>query len=352
MKVETKVETMKAATLKAHGGPEVVEYREDLPVPVPGYAEVRVNIKAAALNRLDLWVRAGWKGLTLDFPHVICSDGAGLVDALGDGVNQFAVGDRVCIDPTIVAPGDPALHSGLENQSRIAILGEHHSGAAAEYVVLPQRNLMKMPDEFDFGEAAAAGLVGVTAWHSLITRGALQVGESLLIVGAGGGVNSISIQIAKLAGATVYVVGSNAEKCRQAEALGADITINREEEAQWSRAIYKLTNRRGVDVVVDNVGAATLSQSMRACRVGGRILVVGGTSGYGFEMNVAQLFARQIAIIGSTMGPHRDYMAVMNQIFAGRLQAVIGARLPLSQARQAQELLARNAVFGKVVLEL
>ncbi len=352
MENETENETMKAATLKAHGGPEVVEYREDLPIPEPAYGEVRVNIKAAALNRLDLWVRAGWKGLALDFPHVICADGAGLVDAVGEGAGQFALGDRVCINPTIVPAGDPALHSGLENQSRIAILGEHHSGTAAEYLVLPQRNLLRMPDDFDFGAAAAAGLVGLTAWHSLITRGGLQVGESVLIVGAGGGVNSISIQIAKLAGATVYVVGSNAEKCRQAEALGADVTINREEEPQWSRAIYQLSNRRGVDVVVDNVGQATLGQSLRACRIGGRILIVGGTSGYQLELNIAQLFARQISLIGSTMGPHRDYMAVMEQVFAGNLQPVIGATLPLSEARQAQELLERNAVFGKVVLEV
>ena len=252
----------------------------------------------------------------------------------------------------MVDANDPMLHSGMENQSRIAILGEHHSGTAAEYVVLPQRNLMKMPADFDFGEAAAAGLVGVTAWHSLITRGGLQPGESVLIVGAGGGVNSISIQIAKLAGAKVYVVGSNAEKCRQAQAIGADVTINREDEPQWSRAIYKLTQRRGVDVVVDNVGQATMPQSIRACRIGGRILIVGGTSGYQLELNIAQLFARQIALIGSTMGPHRDYMAVMNQVFAGRIKAVVGARLPLNEPRQAQTILEENAVFGKVVLEL
>ena len=343
---------MKAAVLSGHGGPEVVDYVEDLPMPEPGYGEARVKIKAAALNRLDLWVRAGWRGLELDFPHVVCADGAGLVDAVGDGVRSVAVGDSVCIDPTIVAADDPALHSGLENQTRIAILGEHHSGTAAETVVLPQRNLMKMPAGFDFGEAAAVGLVGVTAWHSLITRGGLTAGESVLIVGAGGGVNSISIQIAKLAGATVYVVGSDAEKCAQAEAIGADVTINREDEPQWSRAIYKLSNRRGVDVVVDNVGAATLGQSMRACRIGGRILIVGGTSGYQYELNLAQLFARHIALIGSTMGPHRDYVAFMEQVFAGNIKAVIGARLPLSEARRAQDMLETNAVFGKVVLEI
>lgn len=343
---------MRAAVLTGHGGAEVVNYVEDLPLPEPGHGEARIQIKAAALNRLDLWVRAGWKGLELDFPHVVCADGAGVVDAIGDGVTQVAVGDPVCIDPTIVQPDDPALHTGLENQSRIAILGEHHSGTAAEYVVLPQRNLMKMPEGFDFGEAAAVGLVGVTAWHSLITRGGLKAGESVLVVGAGGGVNSISIQIAKLAGATVYVVGSNAEKCRQAEAIGADVTINREEEPQWSRAVYQLTNRRGVDVVVDNVGSASLGQSMRACRSGGRILIVGGTSGYQYELNVAQLFSRHVSLIGSTMGPHRDYLAFMEQVFAGRIKPVIGARLPLKEARRAQDLLAENAVFGKVVLEV
>lgn len=343
---------MRAAVLKGHGGAEVVDIVEDLPIPEPGPGEARIKIAAAALNRLDLWVRAGWKGLNLDFPHVICADGAGVVDAVGEGLSGFAPGDRVCIDPTIVRPDDPALYSGLENQTRIAILGEHHSGTAAEYIVLPRRNLMKMPADFDFGAAAAVGLVGVTAWHSLITRGGLKAGESVAIVGAGGGVNSISIQIAKLAGATVYVVGGDAEKCARAEAIGADATINREDEPQWSRALYKLSNRRGVDVVVDNVGAATLAQSMRACRIGGRILIVGGTSGYGFELNVAQLFARHISLIGSTMGPHRDYVAFMQQVFAGRIQAVIGARLPLSEARRAQGILERNEVFGKVVLEL
>ncbi len=343
---------MRAAVLTGHGGPEVVDYVENLPMPEPGYGEARVKIKAAALNRLDLWVRAGWRGLELDLPHVVCADGAGIVDAVGDGLRSVAVGDSVCIDPTIVSADDPALRSGLENQTRIAILGEHHSGTAAETVVLPQRNLLKMPAGFDFGEAAAVGLVGVTAWHSLITRGGLTAGESVLIVGAGGGVNSISIQIAKLAGATVYVVGSDAEKCAQAEAIGADVSINREDEPQWSRAIYKLSNRRGVDVVVDNVGAATLGQSLRACRIGGRILIVGGTSGYQHELNLAQLFARHITLIGSTMGPHRDYVAFMEQVFAGNIKAVIGARLPLREARRAQEILEENAVFGKIVLEI
>jgi NADPH:quinone reductase-like Zn-dependent oxidoreductase len=343
---------MRAGILTAHGGLDVVQYVEDLPVPESTYGEVRIQIKAAALNRLDLFVRAGWKGLNLDFPHVTCADGAGIIEAVGEGVTQFAVGDRVCIDPTLVKPNDPALHTGLENQSRIAILGEHHTGTASEYVVLPQRNLMKMPDDIDFGEAASVGLVGVTAWHSMITRGQLLPGETVLIVGAGGGVNSISIQIAKLAGAFVYVVGSNAEKCQQAESLGADVTINREETPDWSRAIYSMTHKRGVDMIVDNVGQATLNSSIRACRIGGRILIVGGTSGFQVDLNVAQLFSRHISLVGSTMGPHRDYMAFMNQVFAGNISAVIGERLPLHDVRQAQQILEDNVVFGKVVLEI
>lgn len=343
---------MRAAVITAHGGPEVVAHIEDLPVPEPGYGEARVRIKAAALNRLDLFVRLGWPGLHLNFPHIICADGAGIVDAVGPGVTQLAPGNPVAIDPTIVPPDSPALMTGLENQSRIALLGEHAPGVAAEYVVLPARNLMKMPQGFDFKAAAAAGLVYVTAWHSLMTRGGLRAGESVLIVGAGGGVNSASIQIAKLAGAKVYVVGSTAEKCEQARELGADITINREETPEWSKAIYQMTGKQGVDIVVDNVGRDTFNDSIRSTRIGGRILVVGGTSGYNIDLNIAQIFARQISIIGSTMGPHQDFVRVMSLVFEGRLQAVVGAVYPLTEARQAMDTLVNFATFGKVVLEI
>ena len=343
---------MRGAVLREHGGTEVIEYREDLPIPEPGPGTVRVRVRAAALNRLDLFVRRGWRGLKLNFPHVICADGAGEVDALGAGVSRFSVGERICVDPTIVPPDSPALATGLENQSRIGILGEHHSGLAAEYAVVPARNLLALPDHMEYGEAAAAGLVFVTAWHSLMTRGGLRAGESVLVVGAAGGVNSASIQIAKLAGARVYAVGSDAERCALARELGADITINREETPAWSREIYAMTGKRGVDVVVDNVGAATLGDSLRAARIGGRVLIVGGTSGYDFSLNIAQLFARHLSLIGSTMGPHQDYRTVMGLVFAGSLKAVIGKRMPLAEARQAQELLEDFAVSGKIVLEI
>jgi NADPH:quinone reductase-like Zn-dependent oxidoreductase len=343
---------MRAGVIFAHGGPEVVGIADDLPLPEPGAGEVRINMKAVALNRLDLWVRKGWPGLKLAMPHIACADGAGVVDAVGAGVTNYAPGDRVSINPTIVPPNNPIPPSGLENQTRIHILGESVPGVAAEYAVLPARNVLKIPDHVSFPEAAAAGLVYLTAWHSLITRGGLRPGETVLIVGAGGGVNSASIQIAKFAGAKVYVVGSNAEKCAKASELGADVTINRQETPEWSREIYRMTNKQGVDIVIDNVGESTFADSVRSARIGGRILVVGNTSGHDSHLDLRQVFSRQISIIGSTMGTQQDYIRVMNLIFDGKLKPVIGAVLPLVEIRNAYDLLADFNVFGKVVVEL
>ncbi|MGQ9887157.1 MAG: zinc-binding dehydrogenase [Aggregatilineales bacterium] len=343
---------MKAAVITGHGGLDVVGVADDLPVPEPGPDEVRIKVHAAALNRLDLWVRAGWPGLELKLPHVTCADGAGVVDAVGPGVTSYAPGDRVAVNPTIVPPDSPSLLTGMENQARISILGEHAPGLASEYAVVPARNLIKVPDHVDFATAAAAGLVYLTAWHSLITRGGLRAGETVLVVGAGGGVNTASIQIAKLAGATVYVVGSSAGKCARAQEIGADVTINRQETPEWSREVYRLTDKRGVDVVVDNVGQDTFTSSIRCARIGGRILVVGNTSGPFVNLDLRQVFARQVSIIGSTMGPQQDYIRAMNLVFAGRLRPVIGARLPLTEHREAQRRLEDFEVFGKIVLDV
>lgn len=345
---------MRAAVFYEHGNLDVIKVVDDLPPPPePGYGEVRLHMKAAALNRLDLWVRVGWKGLELKLPHIIGSDGAGVVNKVGPGVTHLAPGERVAIDPTMIDPDCLAVMAGQENQcDSMGILGEHYPGVAAEYVVLPARNLIKIPDHVSYSAAAAAGLVYLTAWHSLITRGNLRPGESVLIVGAGGGVNSASIQIARLAGAKVYVAGSNAEKCTRAEELGADVTINRETIENWSKTIFELTERQGVDVVVDNVGQATMFDSIRAVKRGGRILVVGNTSGPKFELDIRYLFAKHISIIGSSMGPHQDYVRVMNLIFDGKLKPVIGAVLPLAEAREAHRLLEEGKLFGKVVLNI
>ncbi len=342
---------MKAILFHEHGGPEVLKF-EELPVPQPGPGEVQINLKAAALNRLDLFVRNGWPGIKLDYPHIPGADGAGIVSALGDGVTDFAIGDRVVIDGTMSCGQCEYCLSGRDNLCpQGGILGEDMRGTYAEYVVVPARNMMKLPDALAFEDAAAASLVFLTAWHSLITRGNVRPGETVLIVGASGGVNTASIQIAKLSGATVYVVGSDARKLEQAQALGADVLVNRSEE-DWGKAIFKLTGRRGVDVVVDNVGQATWVTSLRALRSGGRMLVVGGSSGYDIQDGLNYIFRRHISILGSTMAPHRDFHTVMGLIFEGRLKPVVGKVLPLEQAADAQRLLETGDMFGKIVLTI
>ncbi len=343
---------MRAAVLQAHGGPEALSYVSDLPRPEPGPGEVRLRMRAAALNRLDLWVRAGWRGLTLNMPHIIAADGAGEVDCCGPGVSGLPAGTRVCIDPAVIADDDPARRSGLENQGRLRILGEQLPGTAAEYAIVPARNLLQMPGHMRYKDAAAAGLVYVTAWHSLLTRGGLRAGETVLIVGAGGGVNTASIQIAKLAGAQVLVLGSTEERCDTALALGADQAICRADTPAWSRAVWQLTNRQGVDVVVDNVGSATMADSLRVARHGGRILVVGNTSGPQATLDLRMVFGKHLSIIGSSMGPHRDYCQVMSLVFSGALRPLIGAELPLAEAREGMRLLEEYAVSGKVVLRI
>jgi NADPH:quinone reductase-like Zn-dependent oxidoreductase len=232
-----------------------------------------------------------------------------------------------------------------------AILGEHVDGFFADYAAVPARNLLKMPENARFDEAAAASLVYVTAWHSLIKRGGLQAGESVLIIGAGGGVNTAAIQIAKLAGAsTIYVVGSSDEKLTQAQELGADVVINRHEE-NWGKAIFKATNRQGVDIVVDNVGAATYTSSLRALKKGGRLLTVGNTSGPTFEIDNRLLFGKHLSIIGSTMGTIQDYAEVMGLVFNGRLRPIIDTTYPLSDGLSALQRLQDGDVAGKLVLK-
>lgn len=341
---------MRAAVIYEHGPAEVVQVVGDLPVPQPGRGEVRVRVRAAALNYLDIFVRRGWPGLKLTYPHVLGADAAGTVDAVGEGVTDWQPGDRVGLDPTLEW-GD-ALRTPAHKPARFQLLGEHAPGVHADYIVVPARNLIRLPDHVSFAEAAAASLVFVTAWHSLITRGNLRAGESVLIVGAGGGVNTAAIQIAKLAGCTVYVVGGTDEKLARAKALGADVGIPRDVEGGWSRAVFQLTAKRGVDVVVDNVGAATFRDSLRAAARGGRILTVGNTSGATFELDNRLVFGKHLSILGSTMGPHEDYVTVMRLLFKGKLHAVIDTTLPLDEVRAAHRLLEEGRHFGKIVLEV
>lgn len=343
---------LKAVFLHTHGGPEVLEYGDvETPEPEPG--EVLVQLHAAALNRSDIFTRQGWPGLKLTYPHILGGDGAGEVAALGQGVADFKLGDRVVIDANLGCGTCTYCLSGNDNFCQNwHLLGETISGTYAQFVAVPARNVLAIPNEFEYTSAAAAGLVFLTAWHSLITKGKLQPEQSVLIVGASGGVNTASIQVAKLIGAMVYVVGSDEKKLELAESLGADVLIDRSKEENWSSAIYKLTEKRGVDVVVDNVGAGSMPLSMRAARKGGRILTVGNTAGPKFEIDNRFIFGKQLSIIGTMMGTLSDFEQVMEHVFAGRLKPVIDRSFPLDEAAKAHERLEAGRQMGKITLDL
>jgi NADPH:quinone reductase-like Zn-dependent oxidoreductase len=347
---------MQAVLFRQHGGPEVLEYT-DFPTPEPKPGEALIRLHAAALNRMDVLVRNGWPGLKLEMPHINGADGAGEVVALNSSLPAGAelgvrVGDHVVINANLGCGKCEFCLDGKDNMCRDwNLLGETVRGTYAEYVALPVKQLYCLPKDFDFHQAAAAALVYQTAWHSLVTRGKLQKGETVLIVGAGGGVNTASIQIAKLLGAQVLVVGSNVQKLELAESLGADVLIDRSKEEDWSKAAFLATDKRGVDVVVDNVGT-TFTQSLRALRKGGRLLTVGNSGGPRFEIDNRYMFARHLSIIGSTMSTLREFAEVMDLIVAGKLKPVIDNTYPLKAAAAAQERLWRNENFGKITLDI
>jgi len=340
---------MKALYFEKHGELDVIQYG-DVPEPEPGPGQIKVRVRATALNYLDIWVRRGWPGLKLEMPHWCGADVAGEIVELGEGVTDWQVGQRVVADPGVnffedeyTGRGEDCVSTGYH------ILGEHQRGGAAEYIVLPAGSLEAMPDDVDFPDAAAPLLVTLTAWRMLIHRAALRAGESVLVVGSGGGVNSMSIQIAKLAGAFVYAVASNEKKAQLAKALGADVVLDRS-QVEWGREIYKLTDKRGVDVIVDNVGKATLTASMQALARGGRIVIVGNTSGPQTEIDIRFIFGKQISLIGSTMGTHQDFKDVIAMLWTGNLKPVIDQVMPLSEGRKAYEIMQQGGQLGKIVL--
>jgi NADPH:quinone reductase-like Zn-dependent oxidoreductase len=342
---------LRAVLFQEHGGLEMLRVAE-FPAPEPGPGQVLVRLKAAALNRVDIFVRQGWPGLKLDYPHIPGADGAGEVAELGPGVSGWSPGERVVINANLSCGRCLYCLAGQDNMcDHWELLGETCRGTYAEYVVVPAVNLYRLPPGFDEHQAAAAGLVFHTAWHSLITRGGLRPAESVLVVGTSGGVNTACIQIAKLVGATVYVVGSGRKKLELAESLGADYLIDRSEDADWSHTLYRLTGRRGVDVVVDNVGT-TFPQSFRAARKGGRILTVGNTGGARFEIDNRFIFGKHLSLIGSTMGTHCDFATVIDLVFSGALKAVVDRTYPLEQAAAAQARLESGEQQGKITLAI
>lgn len=346
---------MRAVLFREHSPSlDVYEYQTDLPVPQIGPDHVLVRVAFAALNRLDDWVRKGWRGLELTWPHIPCSDFSGTIAAVGDAVTGWEVGQRVVANPMLWCGKCRFCLRGEQNRCpNGCILGEEISGACAEFVAVPARNLVTVPAGYDMQRAAAAPLVSLTAWHNLIVAGDLRAGERVLVVGAGGGVNSLSIQIAKLAGTKVYAIASNAEKARLArEQLGADWVHDRSQEPNWSRAVYLATEKTGVDMVVDNVGQETWASSLRALAPGGRLVTVGGTSGYAATVPVNLIFGRGLRIIGSTMGTQDDFRTVIDLVFQDELTAPIDSVFPLSDFRRAMERMLSGEHFGKILVAI
>lgn len=341
---------MKAVYFHKHGGPEVLEYG-DLEDPKPGRGEVLLDVKATSINHLDLFVRRGAPGIRVQFPHIPGCDASGLVSAAGDGVEGFAAGDRVLVDPSITCGRCEFCIRGDATLCRtFKVLGEHVRGASAERLVVPAVNLVRIPDDFSFEQAAAVPMVFVTAWRMLITRGRLRAGEDILILGAAAGVGTACIQIAKRAGARVFAAASG-EKLPLCRELGADVVIDYNKE-DFTKRIREETGKRGVDVCVDYIGKDTWVKSLRCLAQGGRLLTCGATSGYDPSTDLRHVFYRQLEVIGSTMGTRNDLESALKLIFAGEMKPVIGRVMELHETARAHELMEAREVLGKIVIRV
>ncbi|MGD1148555.1 MAG: zinc-binding dehydrogenase [Thermoanaerobaculaceae bacterium] len=342
---------MRALFFTRHGDPGnlVLDQR---PEPQPGRDEVVVRLRASALNHLDLFVLRGLPGVPVVLPHIGGADGAGTVAALGDGVAGWKIGAEVVLNPGLWCGTCEACRRGEESLCPgFRLLGEHVDGTFAEYVKVPATSLAPRPSHLSWHESAAFGLTFLTAWRMLMTRARLEKGESVLIHGIGGGVALAALAFGKLAGATVFVTSSSEEKLVRAREMGADHTINYT-SADVVGEIRRLTDRRGVDVVVETVGQATWMASLRCAAKGGRIVTCGATSGPNPPEEVRLIFWNQLSILGSTMGGRRDWEAMVRAVELGHLRPVLDRVLPLDRGREAYERLAGAAQLGKIVLDI
>jgi len=344
---------VRGLTISAHGGLDRIELRDDLPVPEPSHeTDVRVRIRAAAINHLDLFVIGGLPNVHISPPWVLGSDGMGVVDSVGSAVTSVSPGNTVLINPGI---SDRTCHYCLTGDQPLclnyAILGEQRPGTLAEFIVVPEVNVARIPATSDEAEAAAFTLATLTAWRMLVTRADLQPGEHVLIWGIGGGVALACLQIAKLIGAHVTVTSSSDGKLARARDLGADDTINYV-GLDVGREMRRRTNKRGVNVVVDSVGEATWSQSLGALGKKGRLVTCGGTSGPMVTTDVRRLFWNQWSILGSTMGSESEFCAIVAHFIAGRLRPPVDSVYPLAEGREAFERMQNREQFGKLVVRV
>ena len=323
-----------------------------MPEPQMRANEVLVEVKACALNHLDIFVRNGLPGIEIPLPHIPGNDIAGVVKDVGSLVPWIKAGDEVMIQPGVPCGHCDACLSGRDNLCReYDIIGYRRDGGYAQFVAVPGVNVFPKPSNLTWEQAAALPLVTVTAWHMLVTRANVQPGEDVLVHAAGSGVGSLAIQIAKLRGARVIATASSDEKLAKARSLGADETVNYSTE-EWPKEVRRLTSRRGVDVVVEHTGSATWPGSISSLKNSGRLVTCGATSGYDARTDLRQVFYRHLTILGSFMGSKAELLAAMKFVGEGKIQAVVDRVLPLSEARVAHELLESRGQFGKVVLKV
>jgi NADPH:quinone reductase-like Zn-dependent oxidoreductase len=343
---------MRAVVIREHGGYERLLH-EDLPVPEPGPGQVRVQVAVAGVNHLDTWVRRGVPGHEFPLPLTPGCDGAGVVDAVGEGVPSRRVGERVLIAPGYTKGPDAEVARGLDHlSSTYGIFGETIDGTNAESVVVPAHNALPIPASLDLATAAAFPLTYLTAWGMLVRRARLEAGESVLIHAAGAGVSVAAIQIARLLGARqVVATTSHPGKAEKARQMGADVVLDYT-KPEWSREVKRATHGRGVDVVVDHVGQQTFEGSLRCLVKGGRYVTCGATTGPLAQIPLNLVFFKSLSVLGSTMGSLGDVHRLLDLVVAGRLKPVIDAVLPLQQVAEAHRRLEQREVFGKLLLRV
>jgi NADPH:quinone reductase-like Zn-dependent oxidoreductase len=340
---------MKAVIFERHGGPEVLEYTE-VADPQIKANEVLIEVRACALNHLDVWVRGGLPGIKIPLPHILGNDVAGVVREVGELVTWVKPGDEVMVQPGTSCGHCQECLSGRDKMCvEYDIIGSARDGGYAELLSAPGVNMIPKPKNLSWPEAAALPLVTLTAWHMLVTQARIQPGEDVLVHAAGSGVGSLGIQIAKLFGARVIATASSDEKLAKARELGADETVNYTRD-EWPKEVKRLTDRRGVDVVFEHTGEATWPGSLVSLKKGGRLVTCGATSGFDARTDLRQVFYRHLTILGSMMGSKAELLAAMKFVATGQIRAVVDRTLPLAEARKAHELMEDRAQFGKLVL--
>ncbi|MBN8635111.1 MAG: zinc-binding dehydrogenase [Anaerolineae bacterium] len=329
---------MRAVVIHEHGGRDKL-LLEQVPTPEAGAGQILVRVKACGLNYLDIFVRRGMPGLPIELPRITGGDIAGVIEAVGAGVTSVSVGQRVLLDPAVVLP-----------DGEIGALGENTTGGLAENIVVPAENAIPLPDDVTFEQAAALPIAYGTAWRMLITRGQVQPGESVFILGASGGVGTGAVQIAKMRGCIVYAAASSTDKLERLKALGADVLVNYAEQPEFHRFIKGHTHGEGVDVVVNYTGGDTWVKSLKCVKLGGRLLTCGATAGYDPQTDIRYIWRKEMDIRGSDGWQRQDLIDLLEAVRSGQINPVIDRVLPLEETAEGHRLLEDREVFGKVII--